>query len=159
MYSSRYGAYRHVSDDSASEYSIYTVTTTTTTRERINRNHGALELETMMERLQEACGGVAAGPGFIWRMRAETTLSVLMHWMYEAKMSLEPFLKYHSTYPATQGQPGLPVPGYVNLVNAAWILQVVGQPGRLGAIGAELGNEGKTVIRLLTCVCLSCFLL
>ena len=153
-------------DDAMSEYSV---NTTTTTRDRMTRNQSALELDTMIKKFQEAAasgghggkvgGFTAAIPNpaqLAWRIKADSAMSVLMHWVHQASTGLMPFLKYHQCFPQHAGQGGtgnvLPVPGYVNLVKAAWILQTLDI--EKGFLGQQFGDEAKTLMGFLTCVCL-----
>ena len=155
--------------------SIYSVETSTTTRERIDRNQDALEIDTMIQKFQETAAGTkavgytAAIPDpaeLAWRMKADRALIVLMHWAYRAQIGLEPFLNYHFSFPhqaQTQKAPWLnklPVPGYVNLIKSTWILTTLDL--KKGDLGRDLGDEGKALVASLACVCLSdslCFFL
>ncbi|KAI5808644.1 hypothetical protein DFH27DRAFT_233850 [Peziza echinospora] len=170
---SRFGPQQQprVVGDGGSEYSVNTFTTTTTTRDRMSRNKGALDMDSMVCKFQEAAGGQPAVPGgrgglpdssaFPWRTKADHALLMLMHWVYEARLGLQPFLDYHITYAGPNASPGqlaqepLPVQGYVNLIKAAWMLQII-DPAK-APLSADLGAEGRTLIGLLTCEVINLF--
>lgn len=135
------------------------VRTTTTTEERIYRNREALDIDAMIEKFQEAAAGgrsaeyTTAPAQLAWRTRADSALVVLMHWVHQAITGLQPFIQYHSAFPKQAQTPGLnvlPVPGYVNLIKSAWILQTL-HPEK-GALGQELESEGKALYGLIACV-------
>jgi len=149
--------------------SMYSVETSTTTRERIDRNQDALEIDTMIQKFQETAAGTkavgytAAIPDpaeLAWRMKADRALIVLMHWAYRAQIGLEPFLNYHFSFPhqaqtqKAQWLNKLPVPGYVNLIKSIWILTTLDL--KRGDLGRDLGDEGKALVASLACVCLLC---
>ena len=145
--------------DAGSEFSIET---TATARERMYRNQDALEIDAMIRKFRDiSAAGYSTNAATInhvelgWQARAESALKVLMHWVYQAITGLDPFLRYHFYFATeakhAQGLNVLPVPGYVNLIKSAWILQTL-EPGK-GSLGQELGNEGRALFGALSCVC------
>ncbi|KAF8471760.1 hypothetical protein BDZ91DRAFT_780632 [Kalaharituber pfeilii] len=154
---------RFVDPRTSDAISEYSVTTTTTTRERINRNQSALEIDAMIRKFQEtAAGGKSIGytaavpdPAELsWRSKPESAVLVLMHWVYEARAGLEPFLQFQYHSPQQETCNRLPVPGYVNLIKSAWLLQTL-DPN--GALGTPLGHEGKALFALLACEIIDLF--
>ncbi|RPB25672.1 hypothetical protein L211DRAFT_95725 [Terfezia boudieri ATCC MYA-4762] len=144
---------------------MYSVETSTTTRERIDRNQDALEIDTMIQKFQETAAGTkavgytAAIPDpaeLAWRMKADRALIVLMHWAFRAQTGLEPFLNYHFSFPhqaqtqKAQWLNKLPVPGYVNLIKSTWILTTLDL--KKGDLGRDLGDEGKALVASLACL-------
>lgn len=149
--------------DAGSEFSVET---TTTARERMYRNRDALEIDAMIRKFREAStagysnnAATTSHAELGWQARAESALTVLMHWVHQAITGLDPFLRYHFYFATeakhAQGLNALPVPGYVNLIKSAWILQTL-EPGE-GSLGQEMGNEGRALFGALACVGRSCF--
>lgn len=161
----KFGYWGPSRSDAVSEYSVET---STTTRERIDRNQDALEIDTMVRKFQETAAGTkavgytAAIPDpaqLAWRTKADKALIVLMHWTYRAKTGLEPFLNYHFSFPQqaqkAQWLNKLPVPGYVDLIKSTWILTTLDL--KQGDLAKDLGDEGKALVGSLACVCLRFF--
>lgn len=143
------------SDDSDvnSLYSIDTMTTTTSTRKRIQRNKHAMELSLLHKQFRRTYMGSRRGE-FIWRTSTDASLLVLLHWAYKAIDRLDVFLKYHVQNAATLGVQGqLPVGGYVDLVKAGWVAEVLaGVDGMGEEDGVGMGKEGRVLRGLLVCV-------